>query len=473
MVRDIQVLKRNSLFSLASAGTRLLSNSLLFILLARFYGAEAFGQFTTAHTLSTIFILLADFGFDMFLTTHVAQHKDADVVFPRMFGLKLLSSLLAAALMCALPLLEGMSPGARELTWILSLYMAFTALLNLQFALFKGMEQLHHEALIAFVMNAGLLGALVLMGVLQASLVAIATVFVLSRVLGLVIALLRTRRFVRTIIPLVDRSWVATVWKRVGTFGVFFLFGNLFFSQDTVLLSFWRGDVEVGIYQSVFRLIIITLLAVDVLVSALLPMLSRYFVEDRSQWNDLATLAGKTLLYAGLPVAVILFVYAEEIIDLVYGGGQFRDAVPILQVFAVTVLIRYAVETPALLLTTANRQHVRMVLVVGGTVFNLLANAYAIPAYGAIGAAVVSLITNAALGVAYVASIRDLHRMHWLSWQRLLPTLGTLALGAALWYLDVPLLTGVAAVLIVSTPLALGVGYTAVERQVLFQRVRG
>jgi len=85
----------------------------------------------------------------------------------------------------------------------------------------------------------------------------------------------------------------------------------------------------------------------------------------------------------------------------------------------------------------------------------------------------VSLLTNAALGVAYVASIRDLHRMHWLSWQRLLPTLGTLALGAALWYLDVPLLTGVAAVLIVSTPLALGVGYTAVERQVLFQRVRG
>ena len=45
----------NSFFSILTQFIRLLANAVLFIGIARVYGVEAFGQFTTAHTY-TIFL---------------------------------------------------------------------------------------------------------------------------------------------------------------------------------------------------------------------------------------------------------------------------------------------------------------------------------------------------------------------------------------------------------------------------------
>ncbi|MBU1298287.1 MAG: oligosaccharide flippase family protein, partial [Bacteroidetes bacterium] len=71
----IRRIRHNSFFSFLSSFTRLLTNFLFFIGIARFYGAEIFGSFTAAHTLSLLFLYLADFGLDLMLTTQVARSK--------------------------------------------------------------------------------------------------------------------------------------------------------------------------------------------------------------------------------------------------------------------------------------------------------------------------------------------------------------------------------------------------------------
>src|SRR5882762_8439858 len=106
----------NSLYSFLSQAIRLLTNFLMFVGIARFYGAEAFGQFTTAHTFSTIFIIFADFGFDSLLTTEIARNRDhAAELAQRYFSLKIICAVGASVAMTIFPLVKSFSSETRKI----------------------------------------------------------------------------------------------------------------------------------------------------------------------------------------------------------------------------------------------------------------------------------------------------------------------------------------------------------------------
>ena len=75
--------------------------------------------------------------------------------------------------------------------------------------------------------------------------------------------------------------------------------------------------------------------------------------------------------------------------------------------FGIIILIRFSVETYALMLTTSRRQNIRMIVVILGSIFNCAINFYAIPHYGLYGAAFVSLLTNIFVGAGYMIGARQ------------------------------------------------------------------
>lgn len=129
-------IRRNSFFSLLSSGIRFLTNMFLFLGIARFYGPEIFGQFTTAHTLATLFLLLADFGLDLLFTTEVAKQRgEVERLFRSFAAVKILFSSVAVIGMCLIPLMHNTSAATRQLIYIFSLSIACNALMNFFFRL--------------------------------------------------------------------------------------------------------------------------------------------------------------------------------------------------------------------------------------------------------------------------------------------------------------------------------------------------
>jgi len=475
MGSTVRRLTRNTAFSLLSSATRLSANAVLFILVARFYGPEGFGQFTTAHTLSTIFILIADFGFDMLLTTELSQRLDkASFLVPRMIAIKLVLALGASLLMCTYGILMHLSPATRDLTLILSLYLFFSALLNFMFALFKAHEEMHHESVITLIVNLFLLAVLAMLGVAGASLAMVAGAFVLSRVLGLVFAIRKGRKFTRVLLPIVDLPWIRSIIKQVSVFGIFFVFGNMFFTLDTILLSIWRGDYDVGVYQAVFRIVAVTLILPEIAVTAILPSLSRFYGDEKEKWRQIGSTATKTLFFAGILLGLVLTTAALPIVTLIYGSRGFGQSVHLMKIFGGVVFVRYTVEVFALMLTTSRRQHVRMVLVVGATILNLALNSYAIPRYGVDGAATVSLVTNVAVGIAYILAASTEFRISWFSRQLLLPFFVILAGGATVVALpSVTVWTVLGPVAVVYLFTVYYFGYSDHEKGVIVRSVLG
>jgi O-antigen/teichoic acid export membrane protein len=167
------------------------------------------------------------------------------------------------------------------------------------------------------------------------------------------------------------------------------------------LLAFRRGDHDAGIYQSVFKLILLMLVLPDVLTNALTPTLSRLNVESIARWKRVGCLMNKILAFIGIPISMILFVYAKQIVDLLYGLERYHEAVPVLQILSLMLFVRFTFETYSLVLTTSGRQRIRMYVVILVTALNFILNYILIPMYGAIGAAVVSLICNTIVGLVY------------------------------------------------------------------------
>lgn len=460
----------NSLFSLLTSAIQLVANAILFLSIARFYGPEAFGQFTTAHLLSTLFLPLADFGLDLLFTTEVArQRANADLLFRRFAVIKLSFSGIAVIGMWLLPFAHDFSEATRWLIYIFSFSVAFTALANFFFALFKGLEQFQHQVWISFAQNVVLLISLVLLGILHAQIWLFAVIFTVTRALGVVSAAVVAARLVRfQAFRIAPAEW-KQVMRQGWPFGVHLLFAMAYFQLDTLLLAFWKGDHAVGIYQSVMKLIALVLVLIDVASNALLPVLSRFHDEDKQKWMRLGRLLNKTLLLLSLPIALIFFVYAEQVIALIYGSEKFASAVPIMRVAAFIIVIRFALETYGLMLTTSGHQFVRMVFVIMATVMTVVLNFYAIPRYGIYGAAFVSLLTNLALATGLFWSLRSFFAQWTFDAQYILPAALTIVLGIVLWNLRVlSLWQSLPPALALYALVLYFVGYTKDERRMIF-----
>jgi O-antigen/teichoic acid export membrane protein len=413
-------IRRNSLFSFLSVAIRLMANILLFLIIARFYGAETFGQFTFAHTLATMFILFADFGFDVLLTTEIARNKqNAPALFQTFFSLKVVFCLIALFGMWIIAFIENISESSRLLVLIFSFYVGFTTLTNFLFALFKGFEKLQYETKISFFINITLFLILIVLAIKGVSIFIIAITFVLTRVFGLIISV----RTALKILPQLSFALNFEKWKEVRSqvfvFGTHLLFGSLYFQLDTLLLAFWKGDREVGVYQAVFKLVALPLMLPDIFINTLMPVLSRLHIENRERWSKLGYLLNKTLTLAALPVSMIIFTFAEYIIKIVYGKSEYNAAIPVLRIFAIILFIRFFVESYALMLTTSHRQHKRMIVVISATFLNLFLNFFLIRSLGVLGAAVTSIITNTFVGICYIFITWPL-AINWLIRRRII-----------------------------------------------------
>ena len=433
-MRQAARLRWNSLFSLLSAGIRLLTNVLMFLGIARMYGPETFGQFTTAHTLATLFLMLADFGLDVLFTSQVArQRAAAEQLFRSFAAVKLLLVGIAVAGMCLIPLWQSFSPATRWLVYIFSFSVAFNALTNFFYALFKGFEQLQYETQGSFIANLVLLAALVLISIFHAPIWLAALAFTGSRALGLIIAVMTATRFVQFRAPSFTIGELKKVLRQGWSFGLHLLFEVLYFQLDTLLLSLWQGDYEVGIYQSVMKLVVLALMLPDIAINVTLPVLSRLHDEDPQKWEWLGGLLNKTLWLLALPIGLVFIVFAEPVIQIIYGVEKYAPAIPIMRVAGLMIITRFFFATYGVMLMVAGRQKVRMLVVMMATVISLALNAYAIPRHGAWGAIIVSLVANFFVAIAFVLFSRALFKRWTFNARFLWPGALTVILGGMLW----------------------------------------
>jgi len=168
---------------------------------------------------------------------------------------------------------------------------------------------------------------------------------------------------------------------------------------DQVMIGEMAGNSAVGIYTSATKLTEIWYMIPMVIVSSVFPALVKSKGTDEALYYRRITRLFSLMAAISLPIAIPMSLCSNWVVGKLY-GPDFAAAGPVLAVHIwASVFVFYGVAQGPWDLTE-NLTRLAMVRIVIGAVVNILLNLCLIPAYGALGAAVATVVSQALAAVA-------------------------------------------------------------------------
>lgn len=233
----------------------------------------------------------------------------------------------------------------------------------------------------------------------------------------------------------------------------------IYFQIDTVMLSTLVGEHETGIYRSATTLVFSLSAFSAAVVIALFPMIAKKFRADQSEAVRVASNAMFYSLLIALPIAVGTTVLAGPIIHTLY-KNSFAEASSSLQILIWWLPISFATNILGHILAAIGLQRKVLLVSAANAIFNVTANFYFIPKFGAVGAAITT-VTTEIIGIVLQTMIVTKYFGWVYQLGRLAKTsLAALLLISLIWFsgsVHIVILIGFGALLYITALLILGV----------------
>ncbi len=177
-------------------------------------------------------------------------------------------------------------------------------------------------------------------------------------------------------------------------------FGILYYKVDTVMLMGFVGEAATGIYVLGHRALDVLLMAPNIFATALFPALARYGAVSQEDAARMGERALRYMVATTLPLTLFFMLAAGPIIQWLDRAHEFPDSIPVLQV-VIWGLPFQAINTILnRLLITVGRERVFVRIALACMLVNVGLNLLLIPRYvyyGAAAATIVSLGTSTVL----------------------------------------------------------------------------
>jgi len=395
------MLLRNTLYQIGGQATTKLLAFILYISLARFLSVEVFGQFNFIFAYAAIFGVIMDFGLDVVVAKRVTSTpQKLEFLLPLFkFKLKWVGLVLSVFIIVTLLLRRE---GILAASLVAGLGVGLYSLLVFIFGIYRGKEVLQYEAVLSVLQKALYLALAVLLVSCGFPLVGVFGALAVSCLVVLLGALVLVWKRYGELIELRENPGLevkATILREALPLMFVSFFTLIYFRVDILMLTFLKGDYEVGIYSAAYRLMEGAMLVPAAFMTAFFPGLVRAAENGTIAFSATFKKGLIVLATAGFVLAAILVLGAEIVISL-FWGIRYLGAVPVLHLLAVALLVihfNYLITQSAIALNT---ERVYAGAVTIAAFFNIVLNFVLIRPYGAIGAAVATIVTELFLGLA-------------------------------------------------------------------------
>jgi O-antigen/teichoic acid export membrane protein len=418
--REIEKLRssvtaRNAGWMLAGQGTGVVLQTAYFVVLARLLGAMQYGIFAGAFAFTGLVAPYSSLGSGIILLRYVSVERKAFAVY---WGNILISALcmsgvLIAALRCLAP--RFLNPSSASLVILAAASNCLFAPLTEQTGrVFQCFEKMRVTVVLNLLTN--LMRTLAVVGMLWRLHHATAWQWaVASTVVSAIAAVIA----VGAVALVFGRPrFVPKLFLKHGLEGFGYSFASstmsVYNDVDKTLLSHYGMNAANGIYTMAYRVVDMATIPLNSIREAVLP---RLFQHGRAGIADASVLSYR-LLKRALPLSLLIAVsmfLAAPLIPRIVGSG-FTESVVALRWLCLIPVFRCVHIMMGSVLTGAGLQSYRTVAQVTAAGLNLGLNLWAIPRFGWLGAAWVSLITDGALcvltwgilhGIAFKASYSE------------------------------------------------------------------
>jgi O-antigen/teichoic acid export membrane protein len=191
---------------------------------------------------------------------------------------------------------------------------------------------------------------------------------------------------------------------------------HLYVRVDVLMLTYWTDRETVARYGSAYAFLDQLMILSNFMMGALFPNFARVAlargVEYRTLYRGILLLFGKYLL----PIAVLIAIFSRSLLAGVY-GPEYSQAGVALSILMVAALFAWINGPAGTIFISLGKQSLYMWATIVSLVVNIIGNIILIPLVGAIGSAIATVLTEAALCIVCLVWIHQI--TGWLPWMEI------------------------------------------------------
>ena len=199
------------------------------------------------------------------------------------------------------------------------------------------------------------------------------------------------------VIKVVKKSWL------FGASGVLYF---VYFQSDIIILKYLINEESAAIYNVAFIVMLAIYLIPSVLGQKyLLPKVYYLYYNDFLLLKRKYNANSLKLFMIGVVVAIFLWMVMPYIVLLLF-GDKYQQSIILIWILLLAIPMRFVTIFSGMMLMTSDYIKKKVALMSVVALFNIVFNFLLIPMYGALGAAIVTILSEFILMFLYVFSIK-------------------------------------------------------------------
>lgn len=183
--------------------------------------------------------------------------------------------------------------------------------------------------------------------------------------------------------------------KPIFSLGIYRVMVSMYTTFNVIYLGFVCSDTEVGYYYTSTKLFYILLNVFTAFTSVMMPRMSSLLAEKKFEEFRKKTTSSFDLVFAiSFPLIIFCVVYAPHIIMLLSGKGFEGAITPMRIIMPILLLTGMAQIWVIQVLVPLKKDNILFIGSLVGAIMGILANILLVKSYGAIGSAVVLLVSE-------------------------------------------------------------------------------
>lgn len=404
---------------------------------ARYLGTAGFGTLQLALSITGITVIFADLGLGTLMVREIARDKSlTDTYVSNVALMKFLLFFLTVGITILIVYIFKYPEPASTVIYIITLAILINSFNGVLSAIFQANEKMEYIS-INTIFNSTLMLIGTAIGIYYGfNIFFFAFIYVISNLFSFFYILaVYLKMFSLPKLEIDFSFWKPTI-KEAWAFGVSGIFISIYFYIASIVLSVVAGESAVGIYNAARNLIFVFLFIPNVVIISLFPVMSRHFKSSKDLLKLEYEKALKYLYVIAIFILIYGFIFADNIILLIYNSG-FSGAIIALQVLIFVVPVIFITSLFGNLLGAINRQ--RFVTIVAGinAIVNVALNLLLIPQFGYVGAGIATVITESIGFILMFTYISKYFLKISITQNLLKTTFGGLLVALLIYYLKV------------------------------------
>jgi len=196
------------------------------------------------------------------------------------------------------------------------------------------------------------------------------------------------------------------LYRKTWPFALATCFQLIYYQSDIIMIKLLHSPAEAGYYNVAFVIIAATYILPNTIFQRyLLPKVHHWSKHDAIKLRQVFRYGVQSMSIIGFIVMVGLNIFSTDLILIVF-GEQYHNSIDPLNILAFAAPFTYVSYSVGVLLMTADNIKTKMFYMGLTALFNIVANLFMIPKYGANGAAITTALSAVLLLFLYFIGVK-------------------------------------------------------------------